>query len=380
MRRIRDFIRAVLVVMHEQYRLLFKDEGAVLVVVGAVFIYSLLYGAGYGAEVVERVPIAVVDHSHSTESRRLLSNLQATPELLVAYSAADMEEAKRLLLLRKVSAIVDIPADYERRVLRREEVTLPVYCDAGYFLLYRQTFRGFVGAVGATSANIVEQRPPSGRVPQIIYATHNLYNPSLGYGSFIMPAILLLILQQTALVGIGMRGGTLCEQRFRFGFASPTAILIGSALAYLSVYAVTATVVLSPYYVVAGFPMNGNVGACVGVLLPYLLAVILLSLALSTLFRRRESAFVWILWLSIPALLLSGASLPREAFPQWMYLLGQLLPSSSAIEAWIRVQSMGASFVDVLPEVERLWALVILYGLCAVIVTGRQQKRLLYLV
>ncbi len=42
----------------------------------------------------------------------------------------------------------------------------------------------------------------------MIYQSHNLFNPYLGYGTFVMPAIIMVIIQQTMLIGIGMIGGT----------------------------------------------------------------------------------------------------------------------------------------------------------------------------
>ena len=48
--------------------------------------------------------------------------------------------------------------------------------------------------------------------------------------------------------------------------------------------------------------------------------------------------------------------------PEWLYRFGQILPSSSGVEGFIRLQSMGASFSDVLHEVRILWILTIVYG------------------
>ena len=103
------------------------------------------------------------------------------------------------------------------------------------------------------------------------------------------------------------------------------------------------------------------------VLLPYIISVSLLAQALGELFRRRESSIVWLLWFSIPFLLVSGVSLPPQAFPRWLYLLGRIIPSSSAVDAWIAVQTMGAPLSDVVSEIVILWLLVLIYGFAAVI-------------
>lgn len=109
-------------------------------------------------------------------------------------------------------------------------------------------------------------------------------------------------------------------------------------------------------------PVTGEVSTIIAFLIPYLLSCIFLGIAVSTLFQRREQSIMLLLWCSIPALMLSGASVPREAMPEWLYRFGQILPSSSGVEGFIRLQSMGASFSDVLHEVRILWILTIVYG------------------
>lgn len=126
--------------------------------------------------------------------------------------------------------------------------------------------------------------------------------------------------------------------------------------------AVTLFYILGLHYKLFHFPTNGHTADIIAFLIPYLLSCIFLGIAVSTLFQRREQSIMLLLWCSIPALMLSGASVPREAMPEWLYLFGQILPSSSGVEGFIRIQSMGASFSDVLHEVRILWILTIVYG------------------
>ena len=57
------------------------------------------------------------------------------------------------------------------------------------------------------------------------------------------------------------------------------------------------------------------------------------------------------MWTSIPLLMLSGVSYPREGIPDWLFNFGQLFPSSHGVDGFIRIQSMGASLGEVLPEI-----------------------------
>lgn len=171
------------------------------------------------------------------------------------------------------------------------------------------------------------------------------------------------------LIGIGMIGGTWSE----FGLykklippgrrrMSTLPVVAGKAFVYASIYAVTLFYILGLHYKLFHFPTNGHTADIIAFLIPYLLSCIFLGIAISTLFQRREQSIMLLLWCSIPALMLSGASVPREAMPEWLYRFGQILPSSSGVEGFIRIQSMGASFSDVLHEVRILWILTIVYG------------------
>ena len=101
-------------------------------------------------------------------------------------------------------------------------------------------------------------------------------NPSFGYGIFVMPAIILLIVQQTALIGVGMVSATRRERGLRYPSRSPLAITIGRTLAYLAIYALTLGFMLTVHYSLFDYPMRGEWWRCVAVVAPYLLAVILL--------------------------------------------------------------------------------------------------------
>ena len=87
-------------------------------------------------------------------------------------------------------------------------------------------------SIGSTGAMVEFQRliAKGADIPQaqattqpVIYQSHNLFNPYLGYGTFVMPAIIMVIIQQTLLIGIGMIGGTWRNSGFTANSARPTA-------------------------------------------------------------------------------------------------------------------------------------------------------------
>ena len=365
-------------VIRNEFRSIFTDWGVMLVLLFAIFIYSTIYGLAYGNQVLRDVPIAVIDESKTASSRSLTQLFNAGPNTFVACEATDMEAAKKLFFDREVYGIVYIPEDFERLLLSGGQATVSVYCDASYFLMYRQVFQEIVSTLGYTGAAVEMQRlvaqgvnlPQAEAVVQpVIYQSHNLFNPYLGYGTFIMPAIIILIIQQTLLLGIGMIGGTWHEFNLYSRLVpageerlSTWAVLAGKAFTYILISAVVASYILTIHYHLYGYPMNGRPLTVIALMLPYILACILLGIALSTLFTRRENSLLLMLWTSLPTLLLSGISYPWEAMPGWMVALGKIFPSSHAVRAFVRIQDMGASFEEILPEIRCLWRLVAVYG------------------
>ena len=357
-----------------EWRAVWHDEGVVLIMVFALFIYGVSYSLGYGGEVLNDVPIAVVASEKGGVNQRFVRIIDASPKVRVAHEVADMEEAKCLLAERKVWGAVALSPEFEKDVLSGRQARVAILGDASYFLAYREVAEGSVSAIQQMNEQIIEERNGT-YSPPIIYEQRNLFNPSFGYGIFVMPAIILLIVQQTALIGVGMVSATRRERGELYKAASPLAITIGRTLAYLAIYAVTLGFMLTVHYSLFDYPMRASWWRCVAVIAPYLLAVIFLAQALGSLFRRRESSILWLLWLSIPFLLVSGVSLPPQAFPRWLYVIGKVVPSSSAVEAWIAIQSRGASLSDIAPQLTLLWCLVVFYGILAIVLVRTNRPK-----
>lgn len=285
-------------VVRNEYGSIFTDAGVILVLVLALLIYSTLYSLAYGTQVLRNVPIGVIDMSNTSTSRQLINTFNAGPNVYVAYEPGDMDEAKHLFYDREIYGVVYIPSDYEEKLLGGQQAVVSLYVDASYFLMYRQAFQELVSGIGTTGAMVEFQRliAKGANIPQatattqpVIYQSHNLFNPYLGYGSFVMPAIIMVIIQQTMLIGIGMIGGTWSE----FGLykklippgrrrMSTLPVVAGKAFVYASIYAVTLFYILGLHYKLFHFPTNGHTADIIAFLIPYLLSCIFLGIAVST--------------------------------------------------------------------------------------------------
>lgn len=359
----------------EEVKSIFTNRGARLILVGAAVTYSLFYPTPYLNEVPREVPLAVLDQDRSDASRTLARLTDAGETAVVKLHVDSEGEAKRALLSGEVGGILTIPKDFERKLHRGEQTTLGVYADASYFLIYRQTFLGVkqAAAVMAASAKITRLRA-SGvpreqahiRQAPASLALRPLFNPWGGYAHYTVPPVLLLVLEQTLLMGVGFLGVAsrprtpVVESKGRI-----LSRMLGKTMAYLSVYMVHAVYYFFFVPKIYAFSQRGNSVALLCFIVPFFLATIFLGLTLVPLYQYREMPVEMLLPLSLPFLFLSGFAWPAECMPTAVRWLAQLLPTTPAITGFLRISKMGASLADVSREWGVLWLLTGGYGLCA---------------
>ncbi|MEI6697347.1 MAG: ABC transporter permease [Bacteroidota bacterium] len=349
-----------------ELKAIFKDAGAVLIFMIALVIYPLLYSIAYEKEVVRDIPIAVVDLDHSALSRQASRMADATEQINVKFKPQSLKEAEKLFYQGEVKGVLLFPSHFEKDVFSGQQTNCVVYSDASYFLLYKQVFAAAVYSVGTLNAGIeIKRMLAEGKTLKQAFEqqeplkveVENLYNPSSGYGSFVLPGIIILILQQTLLIGIGMMGGTQREQNLFHiihkrvnlkGGSIP--VILGKSFAYTFIYlfnAIFCMVILHHWF---KMPDNGSLISNIFILIPYLLSVSFLGLAISVFFRERVYSLLFIVFLSPVVLFLSGLSWPASSIPPFLYAIAHVFPSTSMIPIYIRMRICGAGLDQLTAE------------------------------
>lgn len=356
------------------------DKGALTIIAAGALAYALVYPLPYKRQLARDIPIVVIDEDQSALSRQLARMTDASEQVAIARTVTSMTDGASLVREGTVRGAMLIPRDFERSVLRGDRAIVGIYGDAAYFMVYNQIATGASLAIGTLSAGVELRRlqasgftATAARVARdpLPLTVRPLYNPSGGYGNTNVPAVLILILQQTLLIGIGSLAGA---QRETNGVPNDSPIpggiarafsLFGKAGAYIAIYFVHLALFFGVVYRLYQLPARGGMLATMWFLFPFLLAVAFLGLAISRLFLERESAIQALLFSSLPALFVSGFSFPAESMPSWVRALSQLLPSTHGIAGALRVLQMGASLGDVRQQSMALWSLALLYGVLA---------------
>lgn len=383
---IADGVRDACYIWRDELRLVLKDEGVLIFFIIVPLIYPLLYSWIYNNETVREVPVVVVDDSHSAMSRQFVRMCDASPDVQIKYHASDMDEAQMLMGRQIVKAIYRIPADFESNLMRMQQSVVSVYCDMSLMLTYKAAYQTALAVSQTMNKEIQIQLAGhyTKREEQIQAAPLQcddvaLYNPGGGYGSAILPAVLMLILQQTLVLGIGMAAGTARETN-RFSDLVPIQshyhgtfrIVLGKAMVYFMIYAVMGTWLTVVVPRIFNFPHLAQWYNLLMLMLPYTLACIFFGITVSCLVRYRENVMLLMVFVSIPLLFLSGASWPQSAIPGFWQGISWLFPSTFGVRAYVRLNSMGGSIGDVLTEYQILWLHVLIYFVIACLVYRRQ--------
>ena len=351
------------------------DEGVLIFFLLVPILYPLLYSWAYSNELVREVPVAVVDLSHSHQSREFIREFDATPDAKVAYYCNSLDEARALVGKQVVHGVLYFPTDFQTNVLRMEQSHVGVYCDMSLMLAYKAIYQSAQAVASnmsskmqiALSGNYTDREDQISTKP-LEFEEVPVFNPTGGYGSFLIPGVLILIIQQTMLLGIGLAAGTARESN-RYHDLVPVSrhyngifrIVLGKSMAYFMIYAVIAAYLTIIVPRLFGFTSLLSGAPLLALMVPYILSCIFFGMMLSCLVRYRENVILLVVFTSLPFLFLSGISWPQSSIPGAWRSIATLLPSTFGMRGFIRINGMGATLSDIRLEYQALWVLTLVY-------------------
>ena len=362
-----------------EWRRVLSIRGAFILLVLGPVVYGFYYPQPYLNQILRKIPIAVVDNDMSELSRNIVQTLDASGSINVAVRAETLADARAAVDRGEALAVVGIPPDTERDVLRGNVVHIPVYADATYLFIFRTSASGIgvaistlsseLAAGGArTDGSLVKATLASASPAEILLQP--IFNPVGGYASYIVPAAFVLILQQMLLIGASMLTVIAIAQT---GGAFTS--VLGRGVAHLTIYLPALAlyfIVLPRFY---GFSTLGQPLQLFAIASLFVLATSFMGQMAGAWFKHPETPTLIFLGTSLPQLFLAGFSWPREAIPEQVLAASYIFPSDFAIDGMVRIDQLGASLWDVARDWRGLWLLAIVYFVLAVISAAWVKRR-----
>ncbi len=371
-------------------KLIFTDIALMLTIIGGVILYSFLYPQPYVKQSVSKLNVSVVDLDRSDISRDIIYKLNSTPQIDITRVDNSLMDAKNALVLGKIKGIVVIPNHFKRDLALNKSPTIAVGGDASYFLIYGAILEGSMKSILTQSAtikitNLLKNEVPLSQAKEVYtpYSLNiiNLFNPENSYTQYVVPAVFILILQQTLLIGLGILGGGINERVAKnedgyFTTAPIWMMIFSRVIIFGTIFFIHMLFYFGfsfEFYEVTHLASMSNL---ITFGIPFLLASIFLGILMGSLITSREIATPIVLFSSLPLVFSAGFVWPLESVPEIIKQLSMLFPAIPAIEGFLRLNQMGASFDMVIELYEVLWIQVVVYATLSYLVLNQKRKNL----
>ena len=352
-----------------ELKAIFSNFSLLFTVFGGVVFYSFLYPLPYINELPRDQRVAVVNLDHSQMSRELIRMVDATPQVAITEHLGSIGAAKVALEDRQVDGILVIPEHFYRDVMMGTSPTLAYAGNAALFLVYGTVVEGLNGAGNALGAKAKIERmmltgdgavEASQHVTAMKLNMRPVFNVTMGYINYVVPAVFVLILHQTLLIGVGMMGATENEARTagKTGYWSQYPIwmvMAVRALLFTLIYLPLVMYYFGFSYVYYGVNRLASIHDLIMMTIPFLLAVIMLGMVLGQLLPRCELVTLVVLLSSLPLVFSAGFIWPPSAIPAAINYVAQLAPSTAAINGFLGLNQLGASFAQEIDRWGQLW-------------------------
>lgn len=360
----------------KEARHIVRDPRTLYMSLGMPILMLVLFGYGLNFE-LERMPVAVVDHDRTAESRALVNALVRSGELKVEGELPDEGAALKRFRENEIVGALVVDQGYARDVAAHKQVPVQLLVDGADPTVANQLLSKADALVRAESRRL-GGLDLAGRTPPVQVKVWTRYNPAGRTALFLVPglaayliAITAVLLTALTVAGEWERGSM--EQLF----ASPVGrfeIIAGKLLPYLGIGLLEYLLVISCGMTLFDVPMNGS-GLVLAVLgFVFVLGMLGQGLLVSVLAKNQMVATqAGVMSSLLPSLLLSGMIFPIENMPVPLQIVSRVVPARYLIHGLRGVLLKGNGFATLWPD---LLALVLFAALILALATARFQRRL----
>ena len=365
------------VARREIHRLLHQPMYLVLMVILPVVSFSF-FAILFGQGAIRNVSIAVLDQDHTTLSRKVVQMIDQTPTAMVSYGIQDMAEGERLMREGKVTAIVLIPAFFEKSILSNSQTYLENYVSGTNITVNGLLSKDIQTAVTTFTAGIqlqllmkqgLTEKQAMAQLMPVRFDKHVLFNPHINYGYYLapsfMPMMLMIFVVMVTIFSIGteLKLSTAREWMLAGG-DSVWASLIGKLLPITTVMFLISLVMLIINFKIVGTPLNGSLAVILIATLLFILSYQSISVLIVSLLANLRLSLSIGGGYSVLAFTFSGLTFPIMAMWEPMQWVSRIFPFTYYTDIFIDQMLRGTPWVYSLPDLGYMSLFIVLPLLC----------------
>ncbi|MDR3128858.1 MAG: ABC transporter permease [Tannerellaceae bacterium] len=316
---------------------------------------------------VKDINLCIVDNDHSSYSLRLAEQIPASGYFHLAAVALTYDKAIEYIKQNKSDVILEIPMDFEKALMRGESTTVMISPNSvnGTKGLFAANY--LTQILSDFSVDISEKQLQGAIeiIPQY------RYNPYLNYKTFIIPALMVILL--TVICGF-LPALNIVGEKEKGTIEQINVTPLKKSLFILSK--------LIPYWMIGLFILTVCFGlaALIYGLIPagsfftiYLFAILFIitysafGLVISNYSATMQQAMFVMFFFTIVMLLMCGTFTPIKSMPHWAQTITYANPLRYFIEAMRAIYLKGSGFTDLHTQFLVLTGIAGLFSLWAVL-------------
>jgi len=277
---------------------------------------------------VRNVDLAVYDADAGRWSTEVVARLEGASFVDEVIQVSSPAELGELIDERRVLAALSFPADFSRDVAAGRPAELQVIVD-GRSANSGQVALSYIEAI--TSGLGVElaggRGDPAATGGAVV---RHFFNPNLIYQWFVVPSLAGILAMIISLLVTSL---SIARERELGTFdqllvspAKPLEIIAGKTLPALILGSLLAGVMITAGIFVFRVPFNGSLGLLVASLVLFILSVVGIGLAISSISQTQQQAILGAFSVAVPVILTSGFATPVENMPAWLQVVAQVNP------------------------------------------------------
>ena len=365
-------------IVHKEFLQLRRDKVTFAMIVGIPIAQLVLFGYAINND-PKHLRTAVIEGDKSEFTRTYLAALRTSEYFEFVETLPDEAAGRAALDRGRVQFVVNIPADFTRRLLRGERPALLVEADATDPSSIGSAVAALREVVAATAGRDLTG-PLAALAPMPLpfeVRLHKLYNPEGITSRNIVPGLMGVIL---TMMMVMMTGLAMTRERERGTMenllampAKPLEVMIGKIVPYIAIGLVQVTIILIAARALFGVPFEGSLAALYAIALLLIAANLSVGITLSSLAANQLQAMQLTFFYFLPSILLSGFMFPFQGMPAWARAVGNLLPMSWFNRMVRGIMLKGVGWADLWPNA---WP-VLLFSVCVMTIAMLFYRRTL---
>ncbi|OYD44897.1 ABC transporter permease [Sphingobacterium cellulitidis] len=321
-----------------EFKLFFQNKVLLVLFLGAPILYGVLVGGVYKKGKVTNLPIIVVDEDRSPLSRQLIDMFEENEVIYVAKVLNDPFKAKDEAMKTESTVVVQIPRNFSSDINYNRSTELTLFVNASNTLTSNYAMMAVNVAASTLKAGIQIKAQQKKGVPEFVASKQ--FEPfkitmikqnirSGNYLYFMLPGVLLTVLQQVMMLGLALSFASEFENGTFNELVAKSKNVFLLILVKILPYILMSILIFILYYgysIWYRMPLELDGWTFFGSTMLFLLAVsfigILVSIAIPSQLKATEILMV----IATPSFILSGFTWPLSQMPEWVVAIAKMIP------------------------------------------------------